>query len=467
MEKEKQKGWLGGLWSAMNRNVEQNMVYPGGTLPDVTVTGDKYAEARKKIAAINDFVRHFSNDSNRQIDREYIVKNYIIPTVRNLAKEKALEAIRKPQELTIEGLATAPLGYLGGAKAAKAASKLVSGVKNILTPGSAFWNNPLTKGMAASIAGGNGIDAASKFLTGNTWGENVGGLIERTTGWNPRNSQWTNVLLDMTNPGYFTPYGAVEKGVIQTTNKALSRARDAIYNNVTPYGYGTPDMGAYTTSKPKELAKALGEFLMPKRKINTTYPRWKKRYDNFLTIHPEEAHRYIAYDYDNITLPAIMEMREQAWAKAMKQPKSKRWTDYIYKDNHDGTYSYDLDAVDKIRTKYDGNKFSGAPSDEVGQPRDNITTNGGNVRLIENEDGTLSMYDVWDLHPFHSRLQHLLNPKDSPTPTIGQKVVQKSPQFVKKGIDKLSQFEAVDFLDGNKFILNMKWDPYDPKFWNP
>ena len=232
MEKEKQKNWLGGLWSAMNRNIEQNMVYPGGTLPDVTVTGDKYAEARKKIAAINDFVRHFSNDSNRQIDREYIVKNYIIPTVRNLAKEKALETIRKPQELTIEGLATAPLGYLGGAKAAKAASKLVSGVKNVLTPGSAFWNNPLTKGMAASIAGGNGIDAASKFLTGNTWGENVGGLIERTTGWNPRSNAVGEFVTDVSNPGYLLSYGRAAKGV-ESAVENIVKARDLFNSPLT------------------------------------------------------------------------------------------------------------------------------------------------------------------------------------------------------------------------------------------
>lgn len=232
MEKEKQKGWLGGLWSAMNRNIKQNIVYPGSTLPDVTVTGDKYAEARKRITAINDFVRHFSNDGNRQIDREYIVKNYIIPTVRNLAKEKTLEIIRKPQELTIEGLATVPLGYLGGAKAVKAASKLVSGVKNVFTPGSAFWNNPLTKGIAASIAGGNGIDAASKFLTGNTWGENVGGLIEGTTGWNPRSNAVGEFVTDASNPGYLLSYGRAAKGV-ESAVENIVKARDLFNSPLT------------------------------------------------------------------------------------------------------------------------------------------------------------------------------------------------------------------------------------------
>ena len=54
-----------------------------------------------------------------------------------------------------------------------------------------------------SEIGGRGVDLASQLFTGNTWGQNVGNVVEGITGWNPNNTMVGQFITDATNPGNY------------------------------------------------------------------------------------------------------------------------------------------------------------------------------------------------------------------------------------------------------------------------
>ena len=85
------------------------------------------------------------------------------------------------------------------------------GAKQVATPGSSFWMSPLTQTTLAGTLGSTAVDKASELLTGHSWGENVAGLVDRATGSNLSSSPWGIMAADMTNPGWLTPYGLVER----------------------------------------------------------------------------------------------------------------------------------------------------------------------------------------------------------------------------------------------------------------
>lgn len=278
--------------------------------------------------------------------------------------------------------------------------------------------------------------------------------------WNPENpgiagndevGQAMNNTFDLLlAPGFAKGTGkAVSYGLEEY---ALPRARAAAYNNVTPFSYSNNNLGSYKINKRAEIKDMAKDFFTP-GKIDTTYPKWKKRYDEHIAKHPEDASKYLEYDYDNISAPAMMEFRDQAWAKAMRQPDNDRWAAKIYKDNGDGTVSYDLDAVDKIRTKYGSGEFSGEVSEGLNGIGfdDNITTNGGGVNITKNPDGTYRMRDLWDIQPMKATMDDMLK---------GLAV----PELLKKPLRKLGNTEVVSTLHGDPFMLDIVWDPRDPRF---
>lgn len=244
------------------------------------------------------------------------------------------------------------------------------------------------------------------------------------------------------------------KATVESANMAIKsqRARDALYNNITPWSYrDNARLGTYYINKGNEIKGTVKDFLTP-GKIDTSYPKWKRRYDEHLAQHPEERTTYNMYDDDTIFTPAIMEMRDQAWAKAMRQPDSPRWQRNIYKDNGDGTWSYDLDAVDEIRRTHGGGEFSGLPSGNgSGGFADNITTNGGGVNITEYPNGYYRMQDVWDLHPLPELIKKYFSDVSNP--------------YIKKGLDKASEIDLVKFFGGDPFKLDMLWDSNDPRFF--
>lgn len=58
-----------------------------------------------------------------------------------------------------------------------------------------------------SEIGGRSVDLASQLFTGNTWGQNVGNVVEGATGWNPNNTMVGQFVTESLNPGYFGKEG--------------------------------------------------------------------------------------------------------------------------------------------------------------------------------------------------------------------------------------------------------------------
>ena len=83
--------------------------------------------------------------------------------------------------------------------------------RTIATPGSTFWTNPLTQQVASSTFVGSAVDFASTTATGYTWGDNISGLTQKVTGWNPQSKWWSRMLTDITNPGYSIPYCRINR----------------------------------------------------------------------------------------------------------------------------------------------------------------------------------------------------------------------------------------------------------------
>ena len=135
----------------------------------------------------------------------------------------------------------------------------------------------------------------------------------------------------------------------------------------------------------------------------------------------------------------------------------------IYLSNGDGTYSYNLDAVDRIRKANNSSEFSGEISEHRNGPQygfeDNITTNGGGVGIQKTPEGFYRMTDVWDIAP----LQHYLDGWIKKLPMSVQDVLktEKGQRLVKK----VKDIDAVKLLGGDPFKLDMTWDPNDPRFF--
>lgn len=92
----------------------------------------------------------------------------------------------------------------------------------VATPGSTFWTNPLTRQMVVGTLFGEGINLGSQLVTGltgdrRTWGQGVGDVVHKFTGYNPNNNMFGSILTDMTNPGYFISPNKV--GLLSTIPK--------------------------------------------------------------------------------------------------------------------------------------------------------------------------------------------------------------------------------------------------------
>ena len=124
-----------------------------------------------------------------------------------------------------------------------------------------------------------------------------------------------------------------EKGVM---NPAFSRARAAFYRNVTPGSYG--DVG--TRKKRKELIDAAKEWIdFRKIKLNTDeLPKWYDPLRKYFSTHPRNHIGLHEYEVD---------VRDAAIRKALHLEHRQGWDIYI--DNGDGTFSYDMNLLNKYR----------------------------------------------------------------------------------------------------------------------
>lgn len=234
------------------------------------------------------------------------------------------------------------------------------------------------------------------------------------------------------------------------------RVRAAAYDNIAPLGYTDASIGNLQISKKQDFKNAALDFLSPKKlNPNTDSPKWMERlksqplYNKDYTL---ALRNYNGSTNNTVRVEDMLDFRNQAWAKAMRQkaPNHK-----LYLENGDGTVSYNMDYVNQRLLKWNPNmqRYIGRGwNGQVGsQPEfgmkyfDSITGNGGGVGVVYGEPSESLfgmskkyMVDKWDLQPF-AETKRTLSP------------------FITKHFPKFSKnFEAVSFVGGNPFNLKQE-----------
>ena len=298
-----------------------------------------------------------------------------------------------------------------------------------------FLSAPITTtaAMAGGWAGGKTLDSGMKLATGKSWAENM--------------YDWTGLdkePAEVTNPGMWVGGGVGIKGL----NLAKQRVLDSAYNNFTPLGYKDTD-GLPFFNHRQEVKDMLKEFFTPKRIDTSTskYPKWYERAMEYVKSNPDAK-------VGPMSLKNVVQYRDEAWRLATNQKPRLG----LYKANGDGTYSYNMELIDKMEG---GPKlrdiFIKPTSESEGVANDMFTTNGGfvgiklgphNVSQIGLYRGTqyagkpsFSMTDRWDLQPF----------KDSNRSFIPW--ITKMGTRYPKIFGHLKNIEVLEPLGGNPFTL--------------
>lgn len=235
-------------------------------------------------------------------------------------------------------------------------------------------------------------------------------------------------------------------GGIGATNKFItSEITPRVYNYVAPLKYADSDE-IVSTNHAQELRDVLKSFLnREKININKT-PQWvNKLIDEDVMLYAGE---------DQIPMKAFLKFRDDAYRKSLGFPDRTSENSFVgdgrntYIPNSDGTYSYDMDVVNGLRTKYGGNEFSGKVKKTPFGYGDNITLNGGHISV--SPDGTYS--DIWDVQPFKLK-SALPFQKDKILGGISKAMHEFYPNF-----------EMIRFLGGKPLKLNHSLTPTMDQF---
>lgn len=300
--------------------------------------------------------------------------------------------------------------------------------------------------------GGYAVNKASEALTGNDFGTNVA-----------MHTPPTPDMGEMLNPGYVAGGMGAER-----------RMLDALYNQVTPVSYSNVNQYSQLGAKSKleELGLAVKDFVTPK-KIRTSVddiPAWMQRID--YDSRPDLGFNIPAYK-------AQATFRDDAWRLAMGQkPRTisiNGKPHSLYIKNQDGTYSYDLDYVNRVRINSgyrplykeslplftnDGTFHEGL---NKGWTKDLFTTNGGNIGV------DFTLHKGWDTDPnkflhsdiilkrpfrIHDKwdLQFLKDEKASLIPAFSRWLTRHP----NKVTNYIRNIDAVQAIGGNPFMLDMQ-----------
>lgn len=384
-------------------------------LPEVTITGKDH------------------NNYRSSYDPLALYKYGIAPALEGIGK--AADLTLKPFDYAFDA-ATSPVWWL---------NKAITGNSDNTVQGIRDWTHQAVRdaGMLLSPT------------------RDIGTLRTGMAPWNPENpgvfgNDETGQALNNTFDLLITP-----KAIAKAPKAAWSglerighteKARAAAYNNITPGGYRNSNLGGYKINHKKEVISAIKDFLTP-GEIDISYPKWLEKFDNYMALHPEEK----LPQYFGMSPEAMLYFRDQAWAKALKQPDNPSWHK-IYKDNGNGTYRYDMPTVAALRRHFGEKDFSGfyPIKGESGSWLDGITSNGGKVNLELYEipkdkygrDILARMTDTWDLQPFAAPANKILDSK------YGKKL----PESIKATIKNIGDYELIEqFFGGDPFRLDNSW----------
>lgn len=350
-------------------------------------------------------------------------------------------------------------------KTRKSQSKIINAIQGTWAPvaGVATAFPALMTAPIASVVGGIGglvggqiVNKASKALTGRDIGTNVA-----------IHTPLTPELGEMLNPGYAIGGIGAEK-----------RMLDAVYNQVTPIGYTNDNtfMTSNAIPKTKELALAIKDFITPKR-INTS-----------TTVNPAWLQRAFS-DPSILQVPKSkgrLMLRDDAWRLALRQ-KPRKLNVFgephsLYIKNPDGTYRYDLDYINKLRSDIGMDALSeqtlpimtsikqlrpgknnvvvgesigyngGYSGMEFSLPDNWITTKvktdpySGKIKL--DVDNPFRLYDRWDIQPLKDQYRSFIPPVT--------KFANEHPNVF---TNYLKNAEGLQWIGGNPFMLDMSISP--------
>ena len=215
----------------------------------------------------------------------------------------------------------------------------------------------------------------------------------------------------------------------------------AFYRQITPLGYGNT-APIQALSRKQEIGKFFKDWaLYPLDPNRRTFTReWLKRIPD-KQLNPNQP------------LLPIVEFRDDAIRLSLGLPQRNN----IYVKNLDGTFSYNLAEVDKVKARFRKNiHLSGMQSElrpiKVGESKvigDRITGNGGFINAKRINPTTVEITDVWDLQPF----------KDDRSLFANNRLLRQ----INK-IPAVKNFEVIKFLGREPFAL--KQQLYSPQVIN-
>lgn len=247
---------------------------------------------------------------------------------------------------------------------ALAGASTIYGVKSIPTIVKAFARNPKNTLAVSTVGGliggeiGKGVSKVDKAIHGQpTFLSTLGNLY----GFN------------------------VARQIIDPAQRATH-----FYRTFSPFGYG----------------KDLSGNSLYKRGLNTVksmlrgYPRNTNEVPEYINSNMKSLS---SYNTHGITPEGMVMFRDAAYRKYLGLPE--RPGHNLYLPNGDGTYSYNIDYVNKIRTGFGGTKFNPSDFESYRTPKGNygdvITSNGGivsyNRQALDNGTIKHSIKDDWDL----------------------------------------------------------------------
>lgn len=220
---------------AFRKYRKENQTYIGKPLETVEVTAGRLPEA----TVTDDNVRNYA---------DYVSKGIIgLSDIPNIKLRRAVQ-VKGFQNDWQKSMADVTPKFLAGLAAVPTA---VIGANYL----PALVSNPAVQTMArqllASEIGGRGVDLASQAVTGNTWNNNVGNLVQYATGWNPTSTWWGDMLTSFTNPGYMGLEGAKQVG------KAVKPAMNRVGSKLKSFKtwYNSPQISDYNFGFPMESPK--------------------------------------------------------------------------------------------------------------------------------------------------------------------------------------------------------------------
>lgn len=302
-----------------------------------------------------------------------------------------------------------PAATLNSAKTA-----ISTTARNMITPGSSFWTNPLTRRMMTGTALAKGFDLASTTAGYNSWGEGMSDVIHKTTGWNPQTSYTGQFLTEGLNPGWWVDPTKVEP-VIGTIGRNIENGVKSIYRAIKPEPkpYTPGEFPQGLTSNEPLIARGTNEFVHPADAVDPL----RRTY-----VSPQSSGWRSAQLRDPImsgdnnvkNVYSLTRVSEQPGVRQSTTTKSIQLTDprtFIRNSDEDGMLRISINDLQELAKQRIGRKLTDTEmQDFIGRTRDPLIEEGRIPNQpYEYDDGLGKAFIDFDEQYLDEALQNLNN----------------------------------------------------------